>query len=83
MLLLLFWSIYLFLNVDVSPIVMGRWNEEIASLFTLLWSNVAVGCELVVATWELVLWIFVDVKFLVLLGGLKLIALKKHFYLKT
>ena len=62
---------------------MSCWNKEIASLFALFGSDVAVCCEFEVTTWELVLWILVNIKLLVLLSCFKLIALKKHFNLET
>ena len=55
------------------------WHQEITSLFALFRPNVAICCELIVSTRELVLWILVDIELLTLLRSFHLITLEKHF----
>lgn len=83
LLLLLLGSVDLLLDVDVGPIVMSGGHQEVAGLLALLWPDVAVGGELVITSWELVLWILVHIQFLVLLCCFQLVALKKHFDLEA
>lgn len=86
--LLQFWSCsaercgHFVLNVDVSPIMIISWHQEIACFLSLEWHYFAVCCELVSA-WEFVLWIFVHIQLLVLLRRLHQIALDEHFNLQS
>jgi len=59
------------------------WHKEVASFLALLWPNVAVCRELVVTIWEFILWILVDVNFLILLCCLYMIPFKEHFDFKS
>ena len=57
--------------------------KEVASFLALLWPNVAVSCQLVVTFWEFILWVLVDVDFLILLCGLYMISFQEHFHLQS
>ena len=59
------------------------WHKEVTSFLALLWPNVAVSRELVVTIWEFVLWILVDVNFLILLCCLYMISFQEHFHLQS
>lgn len=67
------------LNVNIGPIVVVGWDEEIARLLPLQWHDLTIGCEFVGAR-EFVLWVLVHVQLLILLGGLYQVALDEHLY---
>ena len=59
------------------------WHEEIASFLALFRPNIAVSRQLVISIREFILWVLVDVYFLILLCGFHMISLQEHFNLQS
>lgn len=54
------------------------WYQEIAMLLALLRSDIAIGCEFEITTWEFILGIFIDIKLFFVFTSFKLVTLEEH-----
>lgn len=82
-LFLLLRYVYLLLDIDISPIMVARWHQEITCFLALFRPYIAISGQLVVTTWEFVHRVLVYIHFFVVFSGLYVVSFKEHFDLQT